>query len=48
MKPRDRYTKFREKAPKKAGTYVYHINMRPPGTTDQVTDNFQEPANFLY
>ena len=25
-----RYTKFCEKTPQKAGTYVYHVNVRPP------------------
>ena len=27
MKPTDRYTKFHEEAPQKAGTYTYTISM---------------------
>ena len=27
-KPTNCYTKFREKAPQKAGTYIYHVNVR--------------------
>ena len=31
MKPPNRYTRFREKAPQTAGTlYVYHVNVRTP------------------
>ena len=30
MKTPDRYTKFREKAPQKAGTYTYTMSMWEP------------------
>ena len=34
MKTPDRYTKFREKAPQKAGTYTYIMSMwEPPDTS---------------
>ena len=40
MKPPDRYSKFREKAPQKAGTYTYTMSMwepPPPGQNARAT-----------
>ena len=42
MKPTHRYTKFREKAPQKAGTYTYTMSMwGPPGEES----SWKKPSN---
>ena len=48
MKPPDRYTKFREKVPQKAGTYTYTKSMwEPPRDKNltKMTNNFRDRSN---
>ena len=40
MKPPDRYTKFREKVPQKAGTYTYTMSMWEPPPGQKIASKF--------